>query len=224
MGSAQRRTLIEICTTEVKEFWITLLQLKPSIDKLEYYGKKIRKRLLDLKKLYCNIKSTRNNISFLYNYGLFLKNIVHDDIEVYFIANKIDNYRKISVRSINDWNCWTSKNALLRVSGDWKTLCTIKELNSEFEKISGYSKNQILNTNCNKLMLPIMRKCHETWLSSICESPKKILLNKQFPFFLLKKNGYYTQCEILIIPAPKFDIQSMEFALFIRHRDRKSVV
>jgi len=211
----------EACIIDHQQYWTLLLDTEPDTTKLFHYGSRITQNVLSIRKVYKNIMDiTSTNLAFLYKYALFLKNVIHDDIEAHTIVTKILNSREISGSADKKWNCWEGHSLLIRASGDRKTLSQIRDVSIECEQILGYTKKELIGTSCNKLMLPMMTKCHDEWILHFYESMVSKNIGVPYITYILKKNRYFMECEVLMCVIPNFDDGIQEFLIFVKNHPR----
>lgn len=205
----------ESCTHDNEMFWSTLLDKEPNTDKLCLYGQKIGEELQDIRKIYANVNNlNQNNSLFLYKYGLFLKHVMHDEIEAASVVVKLRNAQRLG--NEHRWNCWDGASVLIRASGDRKTLAQIKDISCESEKLLGVTKKEILGMSCNRLMLPMIGENHDEWILNFYKNLKSKIMNAPFTCFVQHKSKYYVQCECLKCIVPNLDNGEVEFAVFLR--------
>ncbi len=213
----------EACAHDHHQFWSVLLESEPDTAKLLHYGSKITKGISEIRQVYKSIMDiTQNNIAFLYKYALFLKNVIHDDIEAYAIITRILNSRELATSNDKRWNCWEGQTSMLRASGDQKSLTQVRDISLECEQLLGYTKRELVGTNLSKLMLHPMSACHDEWIKNFYETMSPKAINTPFVSYVQKKSRHYLQCDVMICIIPNLDSGMQEFAAFLKPNSRSS--
>lgn len=207
----------EDCITEHQQFWEVVQEAEPDINRLHRFGMRISNRINKIQIAYKNIMGiSPNNSSFLYKYALFLKHVIHDDIETHSILNKLKTSTRILIRNYAKWNCWEDKVGLIKASGDWKSLGQIKDASVQCQRLLKYTKQDLLSLNCTELMPPPMAKQHNKWVCRFYETAEATIMGVGRRFYVKKKNGYYGLFEVLLSPVPRLNSGVLEFALFFK--------
>lgn len=205
----------ESCISDHQQFWETLLEAEPNMDKLTHYGERIERSFNKIREIYKDITILNpTNTSFFSKYAHFLKNVIHDDIEAAAIAAKIidDN----GVISQYKWNSWDKETGLLKISGDWKSLGQINDVNLDCETLLGYPRKSLIGMNCKKLMLPPIAKLHDKWVEHFYDTMANKVISHKYICLLSCKDGYYRQFETILTPSPHLRNGSMEFINLVR--------
>ncbi len=211
----------ESCAHDNQQFWKIVSEAEPDTGKLQLYGAQINQGIKRIRQVYEHIMSiTQTNVEFLYKYRLFMKNVIHDEIEAYAIYMRILNSREIVTSTEKKWNCWESQCCVVRVSGDRKSLAQVRDVSLECEQFLGYSKKELVGTSLNKLMPPPIAKHHDDWIIHFYDTMVTKTLNSPVVTFIQKKSRHYAQCEILVCVVPSLESGIQEFVLFIKPSSR----
>ncbi len=205
----------ETCGHDYATFWSLLVENEPNTAKMCLNARNVARGIQEVHKLCGRIEGLNDkSLIFLYKYGLFLKFVVHDEIEAAKVLTKLKRGRTV----INEkrWNAWDGSTALIRASGDRNSLSHIKDISFEGELLLGATKKEVTGLSCNKLMLPMIGERHDDWVLGFYKTLKTRTLNKVTTCFVQHRRKHYIQCECMKAVIPRLDSQNIEFAIFLR--------
>ena len=196
-------------------FWSALYEAEPNTEKMCHHAQNISRGVKVIRDIYAKVtRLNPTNLMFLYKYGLFLRYIVHDEIESAQIISKLKNGRAL----LNEkrWNSWDGTTVLIRASGDQVTLGCIMDISFEGEIILGLAKKDAVGMSYKRLMLPMISERHDDWLIAFYKNMKPKTINNTSLFFFQHVDKHYVQCECYKAVVPRLDDRKVEFAIFLR--------
>ena len=152
------------------EFWNELLICKENedIQKLDEFGSEINKLMKKIEeKIEMLLKNNFYNKKVIFLYGIYLRDIVNDEIKAKkFIEKENDENEEKNDSRILDLNNLISSNdfQFIVISGEKNNQWNIIKISMGICAILGYSEKDLLNKNYEILLPDILRKEHEKML------------------------------------------------------------
>ncbi|EGR33954.1 PAS domain S-box family protein, partial [Ichthyophthirius multifiliis] len=192
------------------EFWNKLQEEQPDIRKLLILGSKINKMVGKVKQLYSELEEmNQNNIKILNCYYFFLKEIVNNNTEGNRILEKIEYVQKNSQinKQFSEKKIKYDQNtSIIQISGNINTLGQITNTNNETSKLLGFSKNELLEQNIQKIMPKIYGDFHNSFiLQYLNTSVSKIMGKEDRIVMFLDKKGYIIPCILMVKVLPNLN-------------------
>ena len=207
--------IAESCITNHLQFWETLRESKPNMNKLTYHGEKIGKEFVVIREIYKEMLLLNpTNTSFFIKYAQFLKNVLHDDVEAAAISAKIiyDN----EIISKYKRNSWEKESGLMKISGDLKSLGQIRDVNFDCGSLLGYQAKNLIGMNIKRLMPSPIADVHDKWIEHFYDTMHSKVVSRKFLSLVSCENGYYNLFEMFLTPSKHLKDNTLEFLLLFR--------
>jgi len=197
------------------KFWNILLSEMPSSQELNELGRRLFSAKTNLMKTVDHISGlTSNQLEFLIRYGLFLKYVMQDAINSDHIFKRICNITETIESNFvidNKFSMFRPGVSVMLIiaSIDSLGITTITEMNSNVEKILGYTQQDLIGFSASRLMSSTISQIHEKSVQDFFQTmiPKCMGMHT---FQLVRRNdGLFAPCEIKhkIVPRLSDGIQ-----------------
>ncbi len=212
---------IEDSTEFTLKFWVSLLDERPSAQRLNNLGKALFESKYKIVKIIQEIsKITSNHIDFLIRYGLFMKYVMHDQASADQAFSKMvslqENSRFSSARSHKFSIFGGDLPVLLMVcSVSSSGATTICEANVELERRLGYSREELIGCPATNLMPTTIAQYHDKFVQAFFRSMDAHSLSIPRLRFIKKGDGTYLPCDTLVKLIPRLNEGIMVASFFI---------
>ena len=161
--------MISDVTIIYNEFWNELLICRENedIQKLDEFGSEINKLMKKIEeKIEMLMKNNFYNKKVIFLYGIYLRDIVNDEIKAKKFIEKENDENEEKNESILDLNNLISSNdfQFIVISGEKNNQWNIIKISMGICALLGYSEKDLLNKNYEILLPDILRKEHEKML------------------------------------------------------------
>ena len=160
---------LSILYKKVEELWLPLIQYQDSMLKIKFYYFWYKKNIRNMKiKNYDDIikKSQKKKLNLTVNSDDFI-NFLEDELSVF-----------------NDNTC------VLHVGGNFNNLGTVLNHSKDFNRLFGFTKNEIIGKNLKSLMTKNYAKNHNSYMNNFIIHCKNNVAYKQLKAFAKVKEGF----------------------------------
>ncbi|KAL4466115.1 hypothetical protein ABPG74_004352 [Tetrahymena malaccensis] len=224
---------IEKSVNYYQEFWNKLLEEIPDVDKLLLLGTKITNSIETNQQVFENLQEINSNhIKSLMIYGNYLKEIVNDEQDGNRLLEKAQyiersnqaNKQFVDVEKLKYGE--NSSTSIISVSGNLNQVGMVVNTNNEIEQLLGYSKNDVIGQNINKLMPKVYGDIHDGLFHRYLETSQPKVIGIERTVMCLNKNGYIIPTSIMVKVLPNLDqgIQIVGFLKEIDNQESKSQI
>lgn len=193
-------------------FWNLLLTEVPNTQRLNYLGLEIFERMNQINELHNKmVENDPSNVDFLEKYGLFLKNVMFDEIGAEKVFERVRILiEKNELHKIfhSKFGKKMSKLIMMRVSGRLNSLGKILDANLVALERLKYERNELLRLSANQLLPSVLSEVHDKWIMAAYEKLIDPWENSLLHGFIKDKEGYFILCSFLLrlIPNLKDEI------------------
>jgi PAS domain S-box-containing protein len=131
-------------------------------------------------------------------YGCFLRDVVNDENNGLRILEKSTKLNR-SINKVDDemnQNGENSDTCIITLSGNYKSLGTIINVNNEIVQLLGYKKNELIGEKIENLMPKIFSDNHQRLLMRYFNDPSDKPLNFVRAIYAMNKAGYVIPCSL----------------------------
>ena len=108
-----------------------------------------------------------------------------------------------------------SNTCIITASGNIKSCGNITNCNGEITNILGYTKNEIIGQNVNKLMPKVYGDFHDKFINNYFETSQDKVIGLDRIVYPQNKQGYIVPCTLLIKVLPSLD-EGIQFVSFLK--------
>lgn len=100
-----------------------------------------------------------------------------------------------------------SNTCIVTLSGNFNSIGTVTNSNNEITRILGFSKNDLIGQNVNRIMPKVIADIHDSLLKSYFESSESKIVGSGLERIVYpqNKNGYMVPCTLMIKVLPNLD-------------------
>jgi PAS domain S-box-containing protein len=187
------------------DFWRELTEENPDTKKLQSLGSSITNIIEDSRKQFEKLNDINpNHTRCLEIYGYFLKDVVNDENNGQRILDKCTKLNKSFSKAVEDIGKYdeNSDTCIITVSGNYKNMGTIINVNNEISSLLGYKKNEVIGEKVESLMPKIFSDNHQRLLMRYFNKPTNTL-NIIRTVYAMNKKGYVIPCSLTakILPS-----------------------
>lgn len=199
------KQLIENGTTLNEKFWGGLMEKDPLYDFFQEVGFKILETDNELEIIWKYFaKQNIVHMGLILVYSAYCDKVQEDSLKVADIKNYIQ-YITTSY-SLDSASHASIGGGIITISALVESLGIIKQYNSAFAKISGYTKESIINAPVNIIIPPIYRSAHEIELLKTCVEIEAGYDHeaREKSVFLIEKSKYIVPVKMKVQECPSF--------------------
>jgi PAS domain S-box-containing protein len=190
------------------DFWRELTEENPDTKKLQNLGSKITNIIEETQKDFDKLNEINStHTKCLEIYGYFLKDVVNDENNGQRILDRCQKLNKSFTKTVEDFQKFdeNSNTCIITVSGNFKTMGTIINVNNEIYKLLGYNKNEVIGEKVESLMPKIFSDNHQRLLMRFFNNPSDRPLNIVRTVYAMNKKGYILPCSLTAKILPNLD-------------------
>ncbi len=217
--------LIEQNTLAFSQFWDTLQDRRPSYERFVLLGFAFLKINKQIRNLWRKITaSSMGNIPdrLVYLYTAYAEEILQDDRKASAVREYLDQ-PELLVQDDALLQHMGTGNSVVGISADARELGKIKNFNAAFCELTGYTKDELRNTQLEKLLPPLYREAHERIFEDRC-----CILNGGMSVepvenetFILHKSQYIVPIYMQIVATPNY---TNNYCFLVKLKKRDSAV
>jgi PAS domain S-box-containing protein len=167
-----------------------------------------------------------NEIKFLFRYGNFLLEIIHNEFDAVESFNKAQMIflnkmnKKGASAPVNEQSIFGENSAagIIVMSCNSTTIGTIVHCNEEVESVTNYQKTDLVGKNVTLLMPRNIAKAHDKLVQRYFETAKPTVIEIKRCLLVKRKEGYLKEIELIVKVFPQIDDQII-FVGFLQHYD-----
>ena len=152
------------------------------------------------------------NLHFLYKFVVFQQRVIHNEQFTYELVNKIKNIAENNkVQKSKNLITSTSKQIIIRISGERRDLGGITGINEDANFLLEYEKGEIMGRNIDILMPPLVGIHHNKYMEHFLETAEFRRLNSTMTTYVRNKRGFYLAVQLVPKVVPYFEENKFNF-------------
>ncbi|MDR3547189.1 MAG: PAS domain-containing protein [Candidatus Pacebacteria bacterium] len=214
--------LIVYASLRVIEFWKNLQTVHINVNDLYSLGNRIT-RVFKLAHTAFNkiINVYPNHARTYVNYGLFLKDVMNDDLESGILIRKGEFYEKnyllsyhkmANEESMFDLN---SRTVVITILGSLSRLGTVKHVNEHVKEMLGYTPGDLVGHNITRIMPRNIGEHHDSFMLRFFNNGNAYLMEQSRLMLAQSKEGFIVPISLLVKSCPGLE-EGIQYIGFIR--------
>jgi len=114
-----------------------------------------------------------------------------------------------------------SNTCIVTCSGNFNSIGIVTNTNSEITRILGYSTNDIIGQNINRILPKVHADLHDGFMRVYLESSESKVIGSERLVFPQNKQGYLVPCTLMIKVLPNLD-EGIQIVGFLKDLDISS--
>lgn len=203
------------------DFWRELTEENPDAKKLQSLGSMITNIIEESRKQFEKLNDINSNHArCLEIYGFFLKDVVNDENNGQRILERCQKLNRSYNKTIEDFTKYdeNSNTCIITVSGNYKNMGTMINVNNEIHSLLGYKKSEVIGEKVESLMPKIFSENHQRLLMRYFNNPSERPLNIIRTVYAMNKKGYVIPCTLTAKILPNLD-KGIQLVGFLRRFD-----
>ena len=203
---------------------LVLTPIKSDLNKLESKHQDLMKIEKRIEEIFLRIKDNPRSIRLYMEY----KNLIKDEKErIPALVKKMEklrelaNMKKTEARLLKEAHLMFDEDtALIQIGALKENMSLILSCNPGAEKLTGYSKSELMGVNINILMPKPYSSLHQSFLMNFYKTGVSSILYKEQKTFIKHKTGYLKSIHLLV--KPLFDNANNDFCYisYLQSADR----
>lgn len=200
------------------KFWSYLSQERPTSRELNKIGNELFKTKQKILTFVSEIsKFSNNNFDFLLRYGLLLKSAMHDNTTAEQIFFKLAYMNSSAQKSSENskFSVFSNKSVMFLVAAFTENDdANVIQINTEFERVTGYQYHEIMNHSICILMPSLIANVHSKFIQKFFQTMDGKVIGVPVSVFLKCKNGLFIPCRVMVKMVPRM-AKGLQAAVFI---------